>query len=81
MHFEALLGFAAFTAGFGVTVPFDEALALAAGFFGADGFAAALRVQLLLVQRPSTTSEPHSQNSANNRSLLYISYYITVVTK
>ncbi len=66
MHFEALLGFAALAAGFAAVVPFNEVLALTAGFFGAVGFAAALRAQLLFVQRPSTTSEPHSQNSANN---------------
>ncbi len=66
MHFEALLGFAAFAAGFTETAPFNEAFALAAGFFGETGPAAALKVQLLFVQRPSITSEPHSQNSANN---------------
>lgn len=72
MHFEALLGFTAFTAfaaGLAVTAPFNEALALAAGFFSADGLSAALKVQLLFVQRPSITSEPHSQNSAKNKSL------------
>lgn len=66
MHFDALLGFAAFAAGFAATVPFNEALVFAEGFFAVVGLAPALSEQLLFVQRPSITSEPHSQNSAKN---------------
>lgn len=70
MHLEALLGLETLM-GFAAAESFIETLVFTEGFFAGDESAAALRVQLLFVQRPSMTSEPHSQNSAKNKSLLY----------
>lgn len=71
MHFEALLGFGTFTAGFvasrlwAVTPKTPVTLDFAVDLLAGTGLAAALREQCLFEQRLSTTNEPHSQNSAN----------------
>lgn len=65
MHFEALLGFDAFTAGFVASRLLPITFDLAADLLTGVGLAAPLREQCLFEQRLSITNEPHSQNSAN----------------
>jgi hypothetical protein len=67
MHFEALLVLAGFASFFSGLACFREA------GLGAEDFAAALKVQFLLVQWPSMMMEPQVQNSAK-----YITPFYTI---